>query len=486
MSPSFFFYDLETSGLNPKDARIMQFAGLFTDLDLKTFSDPFNLLLKLTTDTLPEPQAILTTGIIPQKSLTEGISDVDFLNIFNREILNPGIIFAGYNSIRFDDEFMRYLLYRNFYDPYEWQWKDGRSRWDLLDVFRLIRALRPEGVNWPFSVDGKPTNRLELLTKQNGINHIDAHDALSDVSALIAMTRLVRDRQPEMFDVLLNLRKKSEVEKLIKLNEAIIYTSGSFSSEFLHTTAVLPLVMTKSGVVVYDLRADPRPFLAMTGPELLVAMTFVKEDNRLRLPIKELRFNRCPALWPDRQILENADVQDRIKLTPKLVSDNRQKILNTQPFITNLAEAWAIKTSSFFHQTSLIDNPMAVDGLLYDGFISEQDKSKCVSIHHLPAERLSQLTGQFEDPRLNTLLPLFKARNFPESLTKSEREAWSGFCASKLLSGKNRSKLNLYFREIERLQSLKTLSTDRQKIVSDLKRYGDFVRDTVKTKKSNG
>ena len=63
-------------------------------------------------------------------------------------------------------------------------------RWDLLDVVRMIRALRPEGINWPFIENSKTgekfaSNKLELLTKENGISHENAHDALSDVDGLI-------------------------------------------------------------------------------------------------------------------------------------------------------------------------------------------------------------------------------------------------------------------------------------------------------------
>ena len=165
MRQSFYFYDLETSGLNARTDRIMQFAGQRTDLNLRPLGEPTNLLVQLPQDTLPSPGAIMVTGITPQATLAGGITEREFCEFLINEVATPGTTIMGYNSVRFDDEFIRHTLWRNFYDPYEWQWKDGRSRWDLLDVVRLTRALRPEGINWPVTEDGYSTNRLELITK---------------------------------------------------------------------------------------------------------------------------------------------------------------------------------------------------------------------------------------------------------------------------------------------------------------------------------
>ena len=133
---------------------------------------------------MPDPDAILVTGITPQRTRAEGYSEKEFLEIFYESIAIEGTIFVGYNSIRFDDEFMRTLLYRNLYDPYEWQWQDGKSKWDLLDVVRMTRALRPEGIVWPFASNGAKANKLELITAVNNLEHTHAHNAMSDVIAV--------------------------------------------------------------------------------------------------------------------------------------------------------------------------------------------------------------------------------------------------------------------------------------------------------------
>src|SRR3954471_22094426 len=115
---TFYFYDLETSGISPRRDRVMQFAGQRTDTDLEPIGEPDNFLVKLSPDTLPQPEAILVTGITPQKTIAEGITEAEFLKIFSEKVSTPDTMIIGFNNIRFDDEFMRFMLWRNFYDAY--------------------------------------------------------------------------------------------------------------------------------------------------------------------------------------------------------------------------------------------------------------------------------------------------------------------------------------------------------------------------------
>ncbi|MBQ6396131.1 exodeoxyribonuclease I, partial [Candidatus Saccharibacteria bacterium] len=321
--PTFFFYDLETSGLSPSDARIMQFAGQRTSLDFTPINEPVNLLVKLPDDTLPSPGAILTTKITPQKTLADGISERELSKILQEDIFTPNTIILGFNSVRFDDKFIQHLFWRNFYDPYEWQWKDGRSRWDMLDVVRMTRALRPEGINWPITPEGKPTNRLELITKQNGISHESAHDALSDVNALIDVTRLIKNHQPKLFDYLFRLRDKREVKGLVDLSAPapFVYTSGRFGSTHNFTTVAFPLAQSKNGnILVFDLREKLDEKLAAFA-ELKAKEPEKSLKNFLFPTIKEFAFNRCPAVAP-LGVLDSADGWKKIDLEKSLIEKN--------------------------------------------------------------------------------------------------------------------------------------------------------------------
>ena len=174
----------EFLGRYPDDARrdrASQFAGVRTDLDLNEIEAPLMMYCQPAYDYLPHPQACLVTGITPQTAQQEGLPECEFIRRIHAAFSRPQTCVAGYNSIRFDDELTRQLLYRNFYDPYEREWKHGNSRWDIIDMLRLCHALRPEGLQWPQRDDGAVSFRLETLSAANGLLHENAHDALSDV-----------------------------------------------------------------------------------------------------------------------------------------------------------------------------------------------------------------------------------------------------------------------------------------------------------------
>jgi len=264
----------------------MQFAGQRTDMDLNPVGQPVNVLVKLSDDVLPDPDAILITGITPQQTAQDGLTEHEFLQFFYEEVVMPDTVFVGYNSIRFDDEFMRCLHYRNFYDAYEWQWKQGCGRWDLLDVVRMTRALRPEGIEWLMTEDGKPTNRLELITKLNGLDHENAHDALNDVYASIAVAQLIKTKQPKLFEWLLRLRTKDAVKEFLAANKTFIYSSGKYANETEKTAVAARLSQNEQGVLAYDLRHDPTPYLALTAEQLVERWQWTRDpeapENRRR------------------------------------------------------------------------------------------------------------------------------------------------------------------------------------------------------------
>ena len=411
MSQSFFFYDLETSGLKGRADRIMQFAGQRTTLDLEPIGEPINILVKLTEDALPSPQAIGVTKITPQQTLREGISEAEFCKYIINDIFTPETIALGYNTVRFDDEFMRATLWRNFYDPYEWEWKDGRSRWDILDVVRMTRALRPEGINWPVTPEGKPTNRLEFLTKENGLSHEHAHDALSDVYATISVAKLIKEKQPDLFKFLLNTRNKKEVAKYVNLAnpQPVVYTSGRYPGEFGKTTVVVPIAPSRNGnVLVYDLRCNLEEIL---GSESFYPI------------VKELCYNKCPAVAP-LSVLSKHDGWEKISLTPEKVEENL-KILNGHPdFIERM------RTEN--EEKPEFEKAPEPEQAIYDGFLNDRDKIKVEAVRNADKNKLADFHPEFDDNRLPELLLHYKGRNFPETLSEQEVEEWENFRRKRL------------------------------------------------------
>lgn len=491
---TFYFYDLETSGISSRAQRVMQFAGQRTDMNLNPIGEPDNWFIKLTDEILPDPDAVLVTGITPQKTIDEGYTETEFLKLFFENICQPDTIITGYNNVRFDDEFMRNTLWRNFYDPYEWQWQDGRSRWDLMDVVRMIRALRPEGIEWPFeptrkwgeSEPGKqleketnqkqelvPTNRLELLTKVNGLSHEHAHDALSDVTATISVAKLLKEKQPKIFDYLLSVRDKKRVLELIDIDDPqpFLYTSGRYSTKWQKTTAVVPFAQGAHGsVLVYDLRQDPAE-LAMLSDDELILKAFSRSRETEMLPVKTLKPNACPAVAP-LGVLDAAS-QKRIDLTQQQIQENYNRFLGIDGFAERLSQLYDQVDTE---RKSKYGTEVDPDFRIYEGFVGEGDKTKMRAVRAAQENELADLNLEFADDRLETMLPRYKARNFPRSLTASEREAWDVYKNERVMNGvRGQLSLQQFANRLGELAKLRGNDDEAQFLLQELQLYAESI-----------
>lgn len=463
---TFYFYDLETSSGSPRGGRIMQFAGVRTNEDLEVIGEPDNILVKLADDVLPEPDAILVHGITPQQTLVDGITEAEFLSFFEEQIAQPDTVFVGYNNIRFDDEFMRFAHYRSFYDPYEWHWKDGRGRWDLLDAMRMMRALRPEGLVWPF-LEGKPSVKLELMAKENKILHENAHDALSDVLALIELARRFKQSQPKLFNYLLQVRDKRAVAKLVETDEAFVYTSGKYATEFQKTSVVKMLFRhpRREAAVVYDLRHDPTEWLQKSVEELVKHWTVRYGEDIKRLPIKTIQYNRCPAIAP-LVVLDDAS-KERIGFSSDFARNG--EILRANPeFVERVKTALDIIENEQQTRLPLTEN---VDNQLYDGFWSDGDRAEITKIRMGDPADFEDLQKTIKNKRLRELMPLYKARNYPSKLTPEEHEAWESVRRKLFIDGGEKSRLARVYARMNEIAKTRKLSSNDEYLLSELQLY---------------
>lgn len=469
MPKTFYFYDLETSGLDARGDRIMQFAGQRTNESFEPIGEPHNLLIAMSDDTLPSPNALMVTGITPQKTLEEGYSERDFCQIFINDIATPDTTILGFNSLRFDDEFIRAILWRNFYDPYEWSYAEGRSRWDILDVVRMTRALRPEGVNWPV-VDDKPTNRLELLAEQNGIEHLSAHDALSDVVALIGVTKLITSKQPQLFNWLYKLRDKNEVKKIVNLDtpQPFVYTSGRYDAAYEKTTIAYPVAEAEHGnVYVYDLRHDPADWVGLSESELskIVNTPYSNRDETYKaLPVKKLQYNRCPAIAP-LGVLEQEDGWEKIGIDQTKIEASLTVLRQNPDFASRVQAVLSVKP----------DYPPTKDseGRLYDGFVGPRDKLRAEAVRNASPEDISKTDMKFDDQRLAEMLPRYIARNMPRALDDESRAAYEQYRADRLSAQSPR-----FMMELKRNAERDNLTSHQQFVLEELKLWYESVIPT--------
>ncbi len=433
--PSFYWFDYETFGLSAAWDKPAQFAGQRTNLNLEPIGEPIILYCKPPSDYLPNPHACRVTGMQPDKIDAQGLVEPEFIAKVVAELGLAGTCSVGYNNIRFDDEFTRHTLFRNFCDPYEYEWKDGNSRWDLLDIVRLARALRPDGINWPVSADGKPTNRLELLSAANGIAHTHAHDALSDVEATIGMAQLLKQKQPRLFDYAFNHRDKKSVASILNYQQRkpCVQVSGMIPAEFGHTSIVVPIArhpVNQNGVIVLDMRTDPNQLFDLSADQIATAVFSTQEalGDKPRLHLRTIQINKCPVLVPLKTM--RPEDAERLNIDLNLQTKRAEQLAQrcTDEFAGVIRQAM---TRSF---DELSDD---VDGSLYSGeFFSQGDKQRFGKIRQSAPSQLAQFSGLFDDKRADQLLLRYRARNYPHTLSDAEQEDWRSYVNEKLHNDK--------------------------------------------------
>ncbi len=473
MSQTFYWHDYETFGTSPSMDRPSQFAGIRTDSDLNVIDEPLVVYCKPAGDVLPHPQACLITGITPQDALEKGVTEAEFIRRIHNEMAQPETCTVGYNSIRFDDEFSRHALYRNFYDAYAREWQNGNTRWDLIDLVRVCRALRPEGINWPDHEDGTPSFRLEHLTAANGIGHEDAHDALSDVLATIALARLVKKEQPKLYDYVLQMRNKRKATELLDVSEQkpLLHTSGMFPASRYCTTLVMPLAMhplNKNGVICFDLGFNPEVLLNKSADEIraqLYTPAAELPEGTERIALKTVHINRCPVLVTSKLLTD--ELAERIQLDLPGARRYYSRLKNATGLVNKLQDVFSEQNRPGQTDT---------DVMLYSGgFFSSKDKAAMEQVRRSTPEQLRESSFTFEDSRLPEMLFRYRARNYPDSLSPEETERWQEFRFQRLTDPDAGASLvmDAFQEEIERLITDTNTTESQRDILEQLLAYGD-------------
>ncbi|WP_417548308.1 exodeoxyribonuclease I [Marinobacter segnicrescens] len=477
MTPTFYWHDYETFGADPIHDRPSQFAGVRTDADLNIIEDPLIIYCKPTDDYLPHPVACLITGITPQKALENGYPEAEFIARINEAFSQPGTCAVGYNSLRFDDEVTRHTLYRNLRDPYAREWQNGNSRWDIIDMVRLTYALRPEGIEWPRKEDGSPSFRLEELTAANGIAHEAAHDAMSDVEATIALAKLIKEKQPKLFEFVVNNKDKHSARAMLDTAtmKPVFHISAKYPATRGCCAMVAPVAehpTNKNQVIVYDLREDPAELINATAEQIRERVFTAQADmgeGVTRFPLKGVQVNKCPVLAPGTMLKSlSPERLEQLELDGETLRQNLATLRAAEGLSQKIAEA-------FGHQPeSDLTDP---DEQLYSGgFLSNTDREKLNWVISQPPEALGELDIRFEDPRLPELLFRYRARNYPGTLIDGERERWEDFRRKRLMEPKKGwLSMEAYGRELQRLAGNPDITPEQMHILEELHLWGESI-----------
>ncbi len=465
MAQSFLFYDLETFGLDSKADRIAQVAMVRTDMQLRVIQDPVVMLCAIAPDYLPSPSSCLVTGITPQKTLRDGICEFDFISRINREFMVPDTVVLGFNNIAFDDEFIRNCLYRNLMDPYEREWMNGCSRWDVLDLVRAVHDFRPEGISFQHRKENGATSfRLVHLTEDNGIPQEGAHDALVDVYATINVAKLIRQKQPALFDFYFSHRSKRSLNSMLDTlrGTPVMYTCQFFTNEHGSSRPVCPISLDRSRantVVCFDLTKDARTLL---------------DAEDVWNGLVRITTNRCPFIAPITILSKVEEVQRRLAIDMELMQSNLDFIHHNRAAILERLEP-------LMETKSQTDANLDPDLRIYaDSFYSDNDRANMKLINSFPPQRRLRAGLHFDSEKVPKLLFRQVARNWPEVLGENERLLWKNYCATRLIQpfGRNPG-YNAYMREIaDGLESMGTDARSKLTLVA-LREYGQQLYSQV-------
>lgn len=372
-------YDVESTGTDKQMDQILQLAYVTTDANLNLVEGGTGeFIARMRPDVIPHPMAFLTHRIDPQRLLEEGMTEYELLTHARRVFMAMGsTCISGYNTIAFDDEMMRHSLFRNMRDAYDWSWKEGNFRVDIYKLVQMTYAYCPEILTWPAGDDGEDSLKLDRLAPANGVTDMQAHDALSDVHATIAIARKIREANPKLWGYFLSLADKNYTTSLMSKREPLLVTDAILGKENRMTTLVYPvctdaLVSTK--FLALDLREDPSAVLSMS-PEEIRHYAFTKREelpeHSPTIPVVSVATNKQPLLVETSKML-TPQLAERLNLDLEACARHRAMIEQDVGFRARLREAF----------TSDLPNPVNPARTLYTGgFADRKERSKMDALH---------------------------------------------------------------------------------------------------------
>lgn len=470
---TFLWHDFETFGTNTHKDLPCQFAAVRTDENLNIVGKPINIMSAIANDYLPHPEACLVTGITPQQTLRDGMNEADFASKIFGEMSLPNTCSVGYNSIRFDDEVARFLFYRNFFDPYAREWRNGNSRWDIIDLARACYALRPEGIEWPERDDGTPSFKLELLTQANNLEHGNAHDALSDVYATIALAKLIKEKQPRLFDYAFSLRNKNVVMEQIDLSKpsVLLHISSKLPAAQGCCTWIMPIAKhpkNDNGFITVDLSHDVDSLIHDSPEEIKQKLYAPSEhfaDKKERPGVKLIHANRSPFITTAKAMSEENAI--RLGLDREKCLTNYRKLASHPEIAEKLIALYSAEDEHNDHD---------IDHALYSGgFLSDADRRWCEQVVAASPENLPALADLTQHQGLRTLLFRYRARNYPNTLTADEMTRWQRHRQSRLTDTSSNGSITLdtYLVKLEQLAHEHSDNPDKQAILRALFQYAE-------------
>lgn len=412
-------YDYESTGIQKDYDQVIQFAGAYADKDLNLIEgSELNILCKLRRDVVPHPQSFMIHRADIDEINKSGVSEFEMARIVNNFFTkHPNTAVSGYNTISFDDEMTRRMNYRCLRDPYVHEWKDNNIRLDFFKLVQMAYVFTPSIMEWAYKDDGGVSLKLENLTAVNGLEHGQAHDALSDVRATLSIGKLLRDRNPNLWNYFLSLADKKAVKDTLLKQEPLIMASTTFGRDRHYCSAVLPIVQelnNANGFIAIDLNQDLDVLFSLSAEEIGTYMFTPRvelPENSPTIPCVRIASNKGPAIVPAAKYL-TAEFADRTEIDKGLVEHNLNRIKSDPLLQARIQKAFAGEMS-----------PSAdIYGALYSGgFQTRDDQREQEKFHFVTDKGPIQLVADSVAEKLN------KFNNPARVFELAVRAKWNNF-----------------------------------------------------------
>lgn len=474
------FFDTETSGTSSAD-QIIQYGAIGTNEDMAII-DKHNVFCKLKNDVIPHPMATLTHKISLKMQNEKGLPEIEFARFIESNMMrNSGVCNLGYNTMKFDDQKIRELLFRNLRDPYAREWKNFNTRSDIFTLVRAVNVLAPSAIKWVVNEEGRTSMKLEDIAKANGIEQLNAHDALSDVEATIGLAALIKERCPGIYDHYMELRRKEQAGFHCRnTREPFLYIGKGAEFEHKYATVLLPVgnhATNKNSVLCFDLRYDTDDLYG--DKETVRKRMFERRQNPelQRFPLMEVAINQNPAVWSLSSISD--EVLDSIGLKRDILQDKALEL------ITNRAGEKATKVRDYlsiaFSTPERGAKENVYDGV-YDRFYSNYERGtledfEMDNIHDwvrkaaaLGADDIFQLTiravGNYDESLLPDSIPV-------QGKVISAKEIYHDWLVTRWSdkTGQYGLTVDAFHNEMKRIRSEMTLSHQDELLLQELEEH---------------
>ncbi len=401
---TYLFYDIETTGLSKAFDQVLHFAAIRTDRSLKEL-DRYEIKIKLNLDVTPSPAAIITHHM-GLKEISQGVHEFEGIKQIHHWLNMPGTISLGYNTLRFDDEFLRFSFYRNLLPPYTHQYANQCSRMDLYPMAVMYYLFKNSVLKWPI-IEGKPSFKLAELNTVNQLAEGRAHNAMVDVEATLALARLFF-KEREMWDYLAGyFNKEQDQGRLRELQHTpALMIDGILGAEKHYQSPVLCLGMHRhyKNQMLW-LRLDTEELTNITPntiPEMRVMHKKIGEPSFI-LPFKA-RF--LHHLTPARRAL----------------ADSNKIWLEQHPDIFSQIVSYHAD-----YQYPLYPETDVAAGLYINGFWNHTEENFCRTFHKVDSKQKAKLTEQVQNIRLQMLALRILGKHYPEVLNPQQSEQFAEY-----------------------------------------------------------